>query len=479
MDKIMTKNFIHESFNRHPDKIAVIENDTKIKYRELTINIDYFAGVLKSQGVKKEERVILLMRNSVEFIISFYAILQVGAVAVPLNPKLSAHEKHRFINLANARYLTYSEEKYLTLGKYEKSKLLHAVKVSKKDELELKEIRLCEDKRGEIRNKEDYAIMQFSSGTTGNPKAILKTDFHLFHDAWHFSKTLALTGNEVFSGIVPFYHCYGLLNVLAPLYLGGTIVILKEPMPHKIIECIKKFKISVLLTTPFILEMVTECYHDNDFDFSSIKYCITSTGLLEHRVYNSFYEKFKIPVAVQYGSTETGSISIHKGVGFKEGCVGRPYEEVDINIFDDEFNVLDVNETGRIGIKGSSCYKKRFNHVGPTKGPVKNGYFFPGDIGFIDEEKNLNIIGRNNIINTGGLKVDKLEVEKTIKEHRLINEVRVYASKQGSRDIVTAAIIAKSSKINKEEIIDYCRDKLADYKIPKSIIFVKKFPGDA
>jgi long-chain acyl-CoA synthetase len=300
---------------------------------------------------------------------------------------------------------------------------------------------------------------------------MLKTELNIEHDYRHFCETLCLGDQETFLGVAPFYHTYGSMSFMAAFYKGGCVIVLPFFLPAPVLDAALQYNPTLFLTTPPMIDILSNCRIEAGQEkvFSNLKACICSTGHLKTAPQKLFSSRYGVDIKAQYGSTETLSATIDHDNDFEEGRVGRPYNGVEIGIFDDSMNKCPSKMHGSIGIKSPSashCYE---GDPDSTCRVFRDGYVFPGDRGFIDGSGRLHILGRSDIINIGGNKVDRLEVETVIKNSLPVRDVVVLKSQQGGLPVIKAVIEADPEKLTKTEVICVCRNQLIDYKVPRIV----------
>jgi len=469
----------------NPLKKAIIYDGGYISYKELATCIVAFTGYLKERKIGSGDVIALAMGNVPEFVPCLFSILQRGAIVFPINPKSSACEIKAFLLEAQVSTVICADKDYPGSRMFGGTAVTSVIAVRfMSSRLSHKEIYCSQSPNSHqrpqiVKNREDaFCIRQYSSGSTGRPKHMLLTFRNLFYQAFQFTDALSLREKEIFAAVVPFFHSYGLLNILAAFRLGATLLIIKNFLPHKAMRYIDACKATVLLATPFMLDMLASSHKDKGEKASlgTLRFCVSSTGLLRKEIYQSFYRRYKVPVFVQYGSTETGAATIGRIRDFKENVVGKPMRHVQVKIFDSHFKHLNCG-IGKIGIKSPAACRGYLSGNDQGRVSFRKGYVFPGDIGYIDNIGALHVVGRDDIINVGGFKVDRLEVECAITSMPDIKDAVVYGVCEGSTEIVRAAVIVKK-RIPEKKILAYLKKRLADYKIPKKIIYVDKFPQD-
>ncbi len=485
-DKLLPK-WICEIGNRHLQRIAIIHGDKKITYGELCDSIQKLAGSLMSLGVKRGDRVVLLLKNSPEFIISFFASSKVGAVAVPLNVQYKEQE------LTN--YISDSEPKIIIASRH----IIPLIKeiTSFTNSRECAVIGVPDGKDGAhsytylIEGNsplnstmdllpEDEVLCQYSSGSTGKPKRIIRTHFNLVSEAENFCSTVNMTSNDKILCVVPLFHAHGLGNcMLASSYTGATLVILEDFNRRRVLKTIQEEQITVFPGVPFMFNMLAETNLRYEMTLSSLRLCFSAGAPLTYRTVQKFYEKYGVFVRQLYGSTETGSVSINldENISNTVESVGLPMRNVEVGIFDVKGDILKSTETGNIGVSSPAMITGYSGSEELNIESFKDGYFFPGDLGKKDKKGNLYITGRKTLfINTGGNKVDPSEIEMLLFTHPKVEEVVVVGVKSNYGEDNIKAIIVPDGQCDEREIVEFCKGKISDFKIPRIIEFRKEIP---
>lgn len=487
MDNKVLPLWISTNGERHPHKDAIIDGNKRITYSELNECISNLAGWLISRGVQRGDRVALLLQNSSEFVISFFAIAAIGAIAVPLNIQYKEQELTGYLRDSNPKVvialshlIPLIKEVISDLrnkecdvigvpdGRNESFSYMHAIKGN------------SPFYRPVDLQPENDVLCQYSSGSTGKPKRIIRTHSNLVSEAGNFNATVKITSNDKILCVVPLFHAHGFGNcMLASLYAGATLVILEDFNRRKVLQTIQDEQITVFPGVPFMFSILAETPLREKIRLSSLRLCFSAGAPLSHETFQKFFEKYGVPIRQLYGTTETGSVSINldENISNTADSVGLPMKNVVVEIFGEKGEILQSNETGEIGIKSAAAIKGYSGSEDLNRESFRNEYFFPLDLGRKDNNGNLYITGRKTLfINTGGNKVDPSEIEVLLGKYPKVKEVVVVGAKSYYGEGVIKAVIVPNIQCSEREIIDFCKGKIADFKIPKIIEFRDEIP---
>lgn len=479
MQYISPRELVSSRAITHGEQMAVQCHDGNITYQQLAEKTASLANSLRQAGVGTGIQVAIALPNSLAYLVWYFAVLEAGGIIVPLAPTITAMEAEEIIESSGIQYLVTPESSPLASGALTTPVEAKINLVNGACLWQLGSKQLTVSLQDSI--MKNAVTRQFSSGSTGRPKHMLKSESNIAHDYWHFCETLGLDSSEKFLGVTPFHHSYGAMSFLAAFFLGGSVIILPRFLPAPIIETAKRERPTVFLTTPPMIDILGTCLlNDGDREsFQNIKACVCSTGRLSKESHNTFLQRFGVYVRVQYGSTETLSATIDTGRQYEEGLVGNPYAGVDIAIFDDDGHALTAENRGRIGIRSPAASDSYLEDHGNTNKTFQDGYVFPGDQGYLDNLGALHVLGRSDIINIGGYKVDRLEVEMVIRDSLPIKEVFVLEGQQGGIPVIRAVIEADPEKITRAMVVEVCRNKLSSYKVPTQIEITESLERDS
>ena len=453
--------------------------------------VDRVSNYLYKIGVKKGDRVGVLLVNSYEFFVSMIAIQRLGAIPVPINTFLKAEEiKYIVENSSIKTLITQLKFREIVVKTAKETDLeniickeniqrafnsleVHSFKEALKEEpLTDFYVDIYED---------DVAIILYTSGTTGRPKGVMLTYKNLISNVEAIIKAMNFTSDDRFLVFLPMFHTFMITaELLTPLYLGATIVLLKSVKPFsKVIETVEKEKITVFMGVPEIYGVLNKINLPENWG-NSVRYFISGGAPLPLKILKEFNKKFKTRIYEGYGLTETSpTVTVNTDKHYKAGSVGKPIDGVKVKIVDENLKELKVGEIGEVAVKGDNVMKGYFNNEEATKKTIVDGWLLTGDYGYIDEDGFLYIVDRKkDLIISKGINIYPREIEEALLEHPAIEEVAVVGKKSENNGEVPVAFIKlkENQCLTEKELKLFLKDKLAFYKIPKIFYFVDFLP---
>jgi long-chain acyl-CoA synthetase len=514
-----------EATEKWKSRTAIIFYGTEIKYQALREKVDRFATALFSLGIKKGDRVALLLLNSPEFVIAYYGAMKVGATITPISPVyVSSEIKHQLedsgaetiicqdmlyggmekigVKLRNV-ILTNITESLSSLKKYMGKSILRGVyqkmavpspDIVKREGFyqfqELIKKYPPHPPKVEIDPVEDVAILPYTSGTTGLPKGAMITSYNLLANETQYQTFYPVfqEGMDVVVAYMPFYHAAGQLTaLLTGILRGATLVILTMPEIDDILSSIARYNVTTFPGSPAIYETLKDYEKTDRVNWKKLKILISGADALHESTTQGWVARTGVNIHEAYGMTETTCLTHMVPLGkIKLGSVGVPLSNTMAAIVDPEKEeFLPVGELGEIVVNGPQMTKGYWNKPEATKEceAIINGirWWRTGDLGKMDEDGYFYIYDRKrDLIKYKGLRVYAREVEEVLKTHPEIKEVGVI----GVKDIkvgenVKALVVLEADargKLSEKDIIEYCQGKMAHYKIPKIVEFVGEIP---
>lgn len=492
----MLTQLLTEVVSKHPNKTAIVYDKLKISYQELYFKIRGFSEGLGSINVVRGDCVALFLPNCPEFIISFYAIAFLNATVLPLNHLFKVEEISYYLKDNDVRAIITDSQRadicqsiISDLGKN-----IELIVVDKAHPCAKYFYDLIFPETRELHEStlpfEGILLSQYSSGSTGRPKKVCRTQKNLYHEVRNFAESVKVTASDNILCIVPLYHAHGLSNcMLAATCNGATLVILEQSKQNgvsievpfvfkcpRVLELIKTEKISILPGVPYIFNSLAETPLSIQADLSTLKICFSAGNFLGNDVFYKFLNRFGVPVRQLYGCTEAGAMCINLDENPEQtwDSVGTPVKNVEIKIIDEQGNALPVGHTGEVIIKSYALTSGYDNMPDLNQQAFKDKAFFTGDLGKVDQAGRLYITGRKKIlIDTGGRKVDPIEIEDILSSHPQVKEAVVVGIKGvHAGEIVKAVIVLKEPKqCDEQKISSYCKERLAEFKVPKIVEF--------
>jgi fatty-acyl-CoA synthase len=503
------------SARRYPDKPFLVYYDTQVSFAAFHNEAERVAGYLEQRcGVQKGDRVLLLMQNSPQFIIGYYGILRANAVVVPLNPMNLTQEILRYAKDADATTMLVSQELYPRIEPLLKSQdLKHVIVAAYSDYLKepttltvpdfisvprvdyqsqglalWKDVLAADLKPGSLTaGPDDLCVMPYTSGTTGQPKGCMHTHRTVMHTAVAGAQWFALQPEMTLLAVAPMFHVTGMQGGMnGPLFVGNTMVLLPRWDREAAAQCVERYKVASWTAIPTMIQDFFLNPNIDKYDLSSIQR-LSGGGAAMPAAVAQRLANVGITYVEGYGLTETiGATHINPADHSKQQCLGIPIHDVDSRIIDPAtLRELPPGEVGEIIMHGPQVflgYWKKPEDTAQVFIELDGKQFFrSGDLGKMDEEGYFFIVDRlKRMINASGYKVWPTEIESLMYQHPAIQEACIIGTKDARRgETVKAVIVLRPEwrgKIEAQPIIDWCRENMAAYKVPRVIEFIDALP---
>ena len=512
--------FLENSAKKYPDKPCTIFKGAEISYKEMSRITDDLAQALVELGVKKGDRVGILIPNTPQFVMAYFAVLKAGGIVVATNPQYTGRE---IVHQANDSGM---ELMILMSNYYEMVKSIQT-------ETNIKQIictniketlpgllgllfTLAKEKKGGFRvtlrdndiwlpelikkfagqgppeveiGPDDTAIFQYSGGTTGIPKAAIGLHRNLVANTIQMLYWIrsAAEGEEVVMMAIPLYHVYGMVaGMNYGMGVGASLVMVPDPRDLKdLLGNMQKHKTTVFPAVPALYNAINNNpdVKAGKFDLSAIKACISGSAPLLRETKETFERLTGGAVFEGYGLSETPTAT-HCNPNFGEnrsGSIGLPFPDVDARIIDldDEVTELPPGEIGELVIKAPQVFKGYHNMPTETRNALRDGWLYTGDIARMDEQGYFYIVDRKKeLIKPGGFQVWPREVEEVLQDHPAIQDVGVAGVPDPKRGETVKAwlVLNEGYTLSREELKEWCLDKMAKYKIPTDIEIRDELP---
>lgn len=474
--------WIHKRASMTPTRTAIITEDKQFTYKEYSEEIHHFAALLQNHfHLKKGDRVAILSHNREEFLTAYFAIAQLGLIAVPLNIRLTASELAFQVNDSGARIILYEAE---TAEIFEELK--YHVKFESAYSFDEEEPIVKRDVHvPEINSKEDPFIICYTSGTTGKPKGAVLTQENMFWNAVNNHWAIDITTKDIVSVLLPLFHIGGIgLFAFPALLAGGTVLIPRKFEPDNTIKMVEDYRVTIIMGVPTIHDSLRKSPLFEKANFESVRWFYSGGAPCPNELINYFLDR-GLPFGQGMGMTETSpTIFMLSEEDYKRkvGSIGKPVMFCDIKLIDDDGNEVEKGEIGELLIKGPHVMKEYWGLPEKTNEAIKDGWFYSGDLMRQDEEGFIYVAGRKkDMIISGGENIYPLEIEGVINEIPKINEVAVIGIKDDKWGEVPVAFISlnQNESIEEEEVKTYVKQKLAKYKVPKRVIKMDNLPKNA
>ncbi|HHW38613.1 MAG TPA: long-chain-fatty-acid--CoA ligase [Bacillales bacterium] len=489
---------LKQAYLQNPKKEVIFDGYKRVSYEELFQSVQLMASALASKGIAKGDRVLVCLPNWHEFVTIYFGLAQIGAVLVPCNTRYMKEELQYILENSGAKAIFLAEEyghfEFLKPFLNKDGNFQHIFTVRFKDpactsyEELLAMGENSEPPHVEIDASEDVFSILYTSGTTGHPKGAMLTHKNFVHTATVSAECMNCTNNDVFLIAVPVFHCFGMIpGILTALVVGGKLVFMEEFKAEKALVLIEQEKISVHhgVPTMFILELNHPAFEQ--FDLSSLRTGIIAAAPCPEEIVRKIRTVMGCDIVVSYGMTESSTTLTITGFEdddfLRSETVGKAVPGAEVKIVDNNRVELPSGAVGEIAAKSFGIMKGYFNSPEKTAEALdQDGWYYTGDLGTLDENGYLRIIGRKKeLIIRGGFNIYPREVEEIIYKHESVLEVAIVGLPDTVLgEITCAAIRLKSGKTeDKDSLKAYLADKVADFKIPDHFIFVEKLPVTA
>jgi long-chain acyl-CoA synthetase len=511
---------LEESAQKYADVPCTIFKGAKITYKEMNEKTDQLAAGLADLGVKKGDRVGIFMPNTPQFVMSYFAILKLGGVVVATNPLYSKREIEHQANDAGVELMLVMSNFYNLIKEVQPNTRIKRLVVTNIKET-LPPIlsflfTLTQEKKGGFRveledddvwmqdlidshkpedrpevevGPEDIALFQYTGGTTGVAKGAIAKHSNLVANSLQIRSWMisAEDGGEVFLMAIPLFHVYGMVaGMLFAVRLGAPMVMIPNPRDlDDVLSSIQKYKVTIYPGVPAMYNSINNYpdVQDGKYNLTSIKACISGSAPLMRETKDKFEALTGGVLFEGFGLSETPTAThCNPLLGEnKTGSIGMPFPDVDARIIslDDEVTELPVGEIGELVIKGPQVFKGYHNMPTETANALREGWLYTGDIAQMDEDGYFYIVDRKKeLIKPSGYQVWPREVEEVISEHPKVVEVGVAGIPDPQRGETVKAwvVVQPGEELSEGEVKDWCKARLAKFKVPTQIEFRDELP---
>ncbi|MFZ5631429.1 MAG: class I adenylate-forming enzyme family protein [Bacillota bacterium] len=493
--------FLKNAVLNFPDKPYLFYEGRQITYRELDAVSDRLACSFLEMGIGRGDKIAIVAPNQPEWLYTYFAAVKIGAAVVALNVRYRLAEFEYMLNNSESKALVcvgeyggfnfsgfFKEnrarfptvEKYIYIGGGFEGGIafadLTAGELPDKDRLDRVREKVAES---------DTAVIIYTSGTTGKPKGAMITNRSILASAMAEVDHFRLAEGDVFIGNLPLNHVGGITcTITTSLIKGGSVVLIPSFRPDLVLEAMEKFRVTVFGGVPTMYVMMLSLPDFNKYDLSAVRICIAGGSNVEPRLCADITRAFPNARLLNlYGLSETSGASVLSRLDDPPEKVGESIGVVigdfKVRVVGEGGNDLPAGEIGELAFKGDCVAAGYYGLKEETDEAFKDGWVFTGDMGCVDEEGYIYLKGRKKeMYIQGGFNVYPVEIENILTRHPKV----LVAAGIGVPDPVFGEvgrfyIIPRPGEVlTEEEIIAYCRQNLADYKVPRQIEFVSELP---
>lgn len=499
-DQIKNLGTLVDSFEKRGEKTAIIIKEHKISYEDLYHKATDLSKSLERLGVERGDHIAVWMPNNRFFHQVFFAITSLGAVMVPINTRYKPHELKYILNDSDAKGLIMVDE-FLDIDYVEMVEkvredvpdLEFVATTGETPDLNIKTMTMeefseygsdGEDPTPDI-DKDDTALILYTSGTTGQPKGVELTHENILLDAKITGDVMEVTSDDRYYVPLPLFHSFGLvLGTLTPIYFACSVVLQEVFDPKDGLSLIERHGCTMNFGVPAMFISELEELEDSGYDTSSLRSGMMGGAPCPIEVVKDTIDEMGCNVCIGYGITETSPLitltRFDDPPEIRAESVGKPLPKVDVKIVDDDREELPPGEIGDIAVKGFNVMKKYYNKPEETEEVLDDeGWYYTSDLGKIDEDGYVYVTGRKkDMIISGGFNVYPREVEEFFYTHPKIKTCGVVGVDDRDMGEVVAlvAIPKEGEDLEANELKEFAEDEIANFKVPRYVEIVDELP---
>jgi len=476
---------LKQSLSATPDKLFLFSEADKrqFTYNEFAAAVARTANMLADHGVQKGDVVSLLLPNSVEYVIAYFACWQLGALAGPINSLLKSQEMAYVISNSEARALLVNSE-FLPLIDSIRDEVPSLKAIIRFDnEADATREHSATAPTAEI-DCEHEAIIIYTSGTTGKPKGCLLTHGNVIANARQISSWLGFTENDRLLTIMPLFHMNAVsVTTMSALYAGGSTVVSPKFSASRFWQIISDYEITSFGSVATMLSMLLSTYPDGvpaGLKTDQLRFAMCGSAPVPAEVMKRFEETFNCLVIEGYGLSESTCRSTFNPPDRRRrpGSCGLAIGN-EMRVVDEEDREVADGELGEIVLRGENILKGYYKNDAANATAFRNGWFHTGDIGYRDREGYYYIVDRkSDMIIRGGENIYPREIDEVLYQHPYIAAAAAVGipDELYGEEVAAVVVLKTGAEASEQEVIDYCRSRLADFKCPKTVHFVEDIP---
>ncbi|MGA3084344.1 MAG: long-chain fatty acid--CoA ligase [Thermodesulfobacteriota bacterium] len=480
-----------QHYRNFGEQVSLIFEDQEYKNLQLLRFAEQLANGLKGLDVKMGDRVMVMLMNSPEVLISYQGILRAGGIIVPVINFLGEREMIHILRNSESKVLITNRN---LMSKIEKGRVgietLKQIIVVENEDIPgtvnfWNLVRTSSEEPNKIEIDEyDLAVILYTAGTTGEPKGVMLTHRNLYSNAVNASFMADVKPDDVVLHVLPLSHSYGLTVMNSGYMFNQKSVLMRWFDTEEAFRLIEKYKVTGFSGSPAMFAMMLNSPAADHYDLSSLRRCGCGSAPLPLEVLKGFQEKFNCPIREGYGLSEAAPVvSRHRpDMPQKPGSIGVPIPGVEVRIVDDDDNDLPVGEIGELIVKGPNVSPGYYKMPEETGQAFRNGWLYTGDMAKMDDDGYLYIVDRKkDLIIRGGINIFPWDIEEVLYEHPAVEDAAVVGVPDPIMgEEVKAFVVLKPGRyVTGSDLISYCQGSLGKYKSPRYIEFLREIPRNS
>ncbi|WP_407271755.1 acyl-CoA synthetase [Radiobacillus sp. PE A8.2] len=465
-----------------PEKRAVIDavTDESWTFKEIDHRADVLAHVFLANGIQKGDRVALLSKNHISYFDFLFACVKIGAVFVPLNWRLTSSELDYIIGDAAPKIIGIQSNFNSELNRLKNRN--HVIEIDSNSYITNLPIAYDDLKPDQTISESDPLAIIYTGGTTGDPKGAVLTHRSILWNSMNTIVSWNLTNEDTTLTCLPMFHTGGLNSLTLPVIMaGGTVILSPGFQPEQAVVDLIRFDCTIVLFVPTMYHLLIKTEEFKQANFPQMKVFLSGGAPCPLRIYEAFQGK-GLAFKEGYGLTEAGPNNFYidpEDAVKHRGSVGKPMILNDIKIQAEHGSEAAANEVGELLVRGNHVFEFYWNKQEATKAAIINGWLHTGDLAKKDSDGYVYIVGRKkDMILSGGENVYPLEIENWLESHEAIDEIAVIGvsdDKWGEK-VIAFVTTHQPEIVTDQALTNYCKQKLAAYKIPKQFHIVDELP---
>jgi len=472
--------------SQSPDKPFIFsETDGRsYTYRQFAEAVNRLAALLSEQGIRKGDAVSLLLPNSVEYVIAYFSCWQLGALAGPINSLLKEHEMTYVICDSEAKALLVHTEFHPIIEKIRSQLTSVKTVITFDNESEATKSVTGKQLESSSITSDDEAIIIYTSGTTGRPKGCLLTHGNIVSNARQISEWLAFGPTDRLLTIMPLFHMNAVsVTTMSALYAGGSTVVSPKFSASRFWKIISDYEITSFGSVATMLSMLLSTYPNGvpeGLKTDQLRFAMCGSAPVPGEVIKRFEETFGCLVIEGYGLSESTCRSTFNPPDLRRrfGSCGLPIGN-EMRVVDEDDSEVKDGTLGEIVLRGENILKGYYKNPAATAAAFRNGWFHTGDIGYRDGDGFYYVVDRkSDMIIRGGENIYPREIDEVLYQHPAVAAAAAVGipDELYGEEVTAFVVLKESESVTEKELINFCRERLADYKCPKTVRLVEEIP---